>query len=158
MKICRRLKWMVPIMIFNIRRSTTLYAIRAFKIVAKQNASKYTALWPKFCFVKTTLMLLLCLCDSIFNPNLTTWVPYYELGLLWMQLSLRVFFISLFDRTQWYLLIRYLSRFLNYWAHETTYVFIGNKHFFTTSCHPQTYQNFKISWQKICSVLLNKVI
>ena len=56
------------------------------------------------------------------------------------------------------LIIGYLSRFFDCWAHETTYAYIGNKHFFTKSCHPQTYQNSKISWQKICSILLNKVI
>ena len=45
--------------------------------------------------------------------------------------------------------IRYLSRFFDCWAHETTYAYIGNKHFFTKSCHCQTYQNSKISWQKM---------
>ena len=44
---------------------------------------------------------------------------------------------------------RYLSRFFDRWAHETTYAYIGNKHFFTKSCHRQTYQNSKISWQKM---------
>ena len=33
------------------------------------------------------------------------------------------------------------------------YAYIGNKHFFTKSCHCQTYQNSKISWQKMCSIL-----
>ena len=31
--------------------------------------------------------------------------------------------------------IRYLLRFFDHWAHETTYAYIGNKHFFTKSCH-----------------------
>ena len=44
---------------------------------------------------------------------------------------------------------RYLSRFFDRWAHETTYAYIGNKHFFTKACHHQTYQNSKISWQKM---------
>ena len=44
--------------------------------------------------------------------------------------------------------IRDLSRFFDCWAHETTYAYIGNKHFFTKSYHCQTYQNSKISWQK----------
>ena len=35
---------------------------------------------------------------------------------------------------------------------------LENKHFFTKSCHRQTYQNSKISCQKICSNLLNKVL
>ena len=47
------------------------------------------------------------------------------------------------------LYIRYLSRFFDRWAHETMYAYIGNKHFFTKSCHCQTYQNSKISWQKM---------
>ena len=45
--------------------------------------------------------------------------------------------------------IIYLSRFFDRWAHETTYAYIGNKHFFTKACHHQTYQNSKISWQKM---------
>ena len=57
-----------------------------------------------------------------------------------------------------YLLIYYLSRFFDHWAHETMYAYIGKKHFFTKSCHCQTYQNSKISWQKICSILGIKVL
>ena len=53
---------------------------------------------------------------------------------------------------------RFLSRFFDRSAHETMHAYIENKHFFTKSCHPQTYQNSKISWHKICSILLNKVI
>ena len=52
--------------------------------------------------------------------------------------------------------LRYLSNFFDRWAHETTYAYIGNKHFFTKSCHRQTYQNSKISWQKMCLILLIK--
>ena len=55
-----------------------------------------------------------------------------------------------------YMPIRYLSRFFDRWAHETTYAYIGNKHFFTKACHHQTYQNSKISWQKIGLILLIK--
>ena len=51
---------------------------------------------------------------------------------------------------------RYLSRFFDCWAHETTYAYIGNKHFFTKACQCQTYQNSKISWQKMCSILVIK--
>ena len=51
---------------------------------------------------------------------------------------------------------RYLSRFFDCWAHETTYAYIGNKHFFTKSCLHQTYRNSKISWQKMCSILVIK--
>ena len=28
-------------------------------------------------------------------------------------------------------------------GHQTTYAYIGNKHFFTKSCHCQTYQNYE---------------
>ena len=56
----------------------------------------------------------------------------------------------------WCLLIRYLSRFFDCWAHETMYAYIGNKHFFTKSYDHQNYQNSKISWQKMCSILLIK--
>ena len=48
-----------------------------------------------------------------------------------------------------YIVVRYLSRFFDCWAHETTYAYIGNKHFFTKSCHRHTYQNSKISRQKM---------
>ena len=54
--------------------------------------------------------------------------------------------------------IRYLSRFFDRWAHQTTYAYIGNKYFFTKSCHRQTYQNSKISWQKMDMILVNKVL
>ena len=55
-----------------------------------------------------------------------------------------------------YIYIRYLLRFFDRWAHETMYAYIGNKHFFTKSCHCQTYKNSKISWQKMCLTLLIK--
>ena len=54
------------------------------------------------------------------------------------------------------MIIRYLSRFFDCWAHETTYAYIGKKHFFTKSCHRQTYQNSKISWQKNVLNFTNK--
>ena len=37
---------------------------------------------------------------------------------------------------------RYHSRFFVQVGHETTYASSGNKHFFTKSCHCQTYQNY----------------
>ena len=37
---------------------------------------------------------------------------------------------------------RYHSRFFMQLGHETTYAPSGNKHFFTKSCHRQTYQNY----------------
>ena len=37
------------------------------------------------------------------------------------------------------------------------YVSSGNKHFFTKSCHRQTYQNYEQSRQKLGTILENKV-
>ena len=34
-------------------------------------------------------------------------------------------------------------------GHQTTYLSIGNKHFYTKSCHCQTYQNYEQSRQKL---------
>ena len=52
--------------------------------------------------------------------------------------------------------IRYRPRFFYQVGHQTTYASIGNRHFFTISCHHQTYQNEQ-SWQKMGSFLENKV-
>ena len=37
----------------------------------------------------------------------------------------------------------YRYRFFGCVGHETTYASIGNKHFFTKSCHRKTYQNYE---------------
>ena len=42
-------------------------------------------------------------------------------------------------------------------GHETMYASSGNKHFFTKSCHCQTYQNYEQSLQKLGTILGNKV-
>ena len=34
-------------------------------------------------------------------------------------------------------------RFFDQVGHQTTYAYIGNKHFFTKLCHRQTYQNYE---------------
>ena len=39
--------------------------------------------------------------------------------------------------------IRVRPRFFGQAGHETTYASSGNKHFFTNSCHRQTYQNYE---------------
>ena len=41
-----------------------------------------------------------------------------------------------------YISTRYHSRFFVQVGHETTYAAIGNHHFFTKTCHRQTYQNY----------------
>ena len=43
---------------------------------------------------------------------------------------------------------KYCPRFFDQVGHETMYVSSGNKHFFTKSCHRQTYQNYEQSRQK----------
>ena len=52
--------------------------------------------------------------------------------------------------------VRYRPRFFDH--HQTTYVSIGNRHFFTISCHHQTYQNYEQSRQKMGKFLVNKVL
>ena len=49
-----------------------------------------------------------------------------------------------------------LSRFFDQVGHETMYAPSGNKHFFTKSCHRQTYQNYEQSRQKLGAILGNK--
>ena len=46
--------------------------------------------------------------------------------------------------------IRVRPRFFDQFGHETMYASSGNKHFFTKSCHRQTYQMF-LEHLKICT-------
>ena len=50
------------------------------------------------------------------------------------------------------------SRFFDQIGHQTTNTSIGNKYFFTKKCHPQTYQNYEQSRQKLGTFLENKVL
>ena len=52
---------------------------------------------------------------------------------------------------------RVRSRFFDQDGRETMYASSGNKHFFTKSCHRQTYQNYEQSRQKLGTILENKV-
>ena len=52
---------------------------------------------------------------------------------------------------------RVRSRFFDQVGHETMYASSGNKHFFTKSCHRQTYQNYEQRRQKLGTILENKV-
>ena len=52
---------------------------------------------------------------------------------------------------------RVRPRFFDQVGHETMYASSGNTHFFTKSCHPQTYQNYEQSQQKLGTILENKV-
>ena len=56
-----------------------------------------------------------------------------------------------------YLKFRVRPRFLDQVGHETMYASSGNKHFFTKSCHRQTYQIYEQSRQKLGTILENKV-
>ena len=65
----------------------------------------------------------------------------------------------------WYLLLnswpiwnRYRPRFFDQVGHQTTSASMVNKHFFTKSCHHQTYQNYEQSRQKLGTFLENKVL
>ena len=50
-------------------------------------------------------------------------------------------------------------RFFDQVGHETMYASSGrNKHFFTKSCHGQTYQNYEQILQKLGIFLENKVL
>ena len=53
---------------------------------------------------------------------------------------------------------RVRSRFSDQVGHETMYASRGNKHFFTKSCHRQTYQNYEQSRQKLGTFLVDKVL
>ena len=52
---------------------------------------------------------------------------------------------------------RVRPRFFDQVGYETMYASSGNKHFFTKSCHSQTYQNYEQSQQKSGTILENKV-
>ena len=51
---------------------------------------------------------------------------------------------------------RYRPRFFDQVGHQTTNASIGNRHFFTISCHRQTYQNYEQSRQKLGTFLEKK--
>ena len=53
---------------------------------------------------------------------------------------------------------RYRPRFFDQVGHQTMYASMRNKHFFTISCHHQTYQNYEQSRQKLGTFLENKVL
>ena len=56
------------------------------------------------------------------------------------------------------LLTRVRPRFFDQVGHEIMYASSGNKqHFFSKSCHRQTYQNYEQSRQKLGTILENKV-
>ena len=55
------------------------------------------------------------------------------------------------------LYLRVRPRFFDQDGHETMYALSGNKHFFTKSCHRQTYENYEQSRQKLGTILENKV-
>ena len=54
------------------------------------------------------------------------------------------------------LLFRVRPRFFDQGGHEAMYASSENKHFFTKSCHRQTYQNYEQSRQKLGTILEKK--
>ena len=52
-------------------------------------------------------------------------------------------FITLRKIVSAHLKTRVRPRFFNQVGYETMYASSGNKHFFTKSCHRQTYQNYE---------------
>ena len=65
------------------------------------------------------------------------------------------------SREHFFVCVGYRIEFVQYFfdqvGHETMYASSGNKHFFTKSCHRQTYQNYEQSRQKLGTILENKV-
>ena len=53
---------------------------------------------------------------------------------------------------------RYRPRFFVQVGHQTTNASIGNKYFSTKKSHPQTYQNYEQSRQKLGTFFENKVL
>ena len=45
--------------------------------------------------------------------------------------------------------LRYRPRFFDQVGHQTTSSYIENEHFFTKSCHPQTYHNYEQPPQRL---------
>ena len=58
----------------------------------------------------------------------------------WPEIVVKRPFMSQFHFESEY---RYRPRFFEHVGHQIIYGSIGNKHFFTKSCHRQTYQNYE---------------
>ena len=57
----------------------------------------------------------------------------------------------------YHIVVRVRPRIFDQVGHESMYASSGNKHFFTKSCHRQTYQNYEQSRQKLGTILENKI-
>ena len=55
-----------------------------------------------------------------------------------------------------HVLNRNSSRFFDQVSHQKTYAYIKNKHFFTKSCHCQTYQSYEQPPQSLQKFILSK--
>ena len=64
------------------------------------------------------------------------------------------FRLSFEDKAVWH---RVRPRLFDQVGHETMYASSENKHFFTKSCHRQTYKNYEQSRQKLDTILENKI-
>ena len=71
---------------------------------------------------------------------------------MWFDAQLKIISFNV-----WFWTNTVRPRFFDQVGHETMYASSGNKHFFTKSCHRQTYQNYEKSRQKLGTILENKV-
>ena len=78
--------------------------------------------------------------------NLTSWDKKKKYGKNMLLHSKAIGFVI---KLKLNLHIRDLPRFFDQVGHQTTYAYIGNKHFFTKSCHRQTYQNYEQPPQRL---------
>merc|ERR1712218_574465 len=81
------------------------------------------------------------------------------LNLLGICIALYFFLLSWYVSQffLWDMYIRVRPRFFDQVGHETMYASSGNKHFFTKSCHRQTYQNYEQSQQKLGTIFVGSV-
>ena len=96
------------------------------------SAKSWSTNWPKA--ARNAEMLE----ELIFLEEAILLVIILAFGRSWPSLSLLISPMS----AKWFK-IRVRSRFFDQVGHETMYASSGNKHFFTKSCHRQTYQNYE---------------
>ena len=83
------------------------------------------------------------------NRNSTWYGPIFQERISGLKLNGEASLLPFLGRDR--------PRFFDQVGHQTMYAYIINKHFFTKSCHRQTYQNYEQSKQKLDTFLENKV-
>ena len=116
----------------KIMRLTALYS--------KQTESYKKLL--KFWFFKNTQIVCHQNTNSFKLSIIKKWV---EVGLFVLRKAVNMRYLLLQSATFFRpdLVIRVRPRFFDQVGHEIMYASSGKKHFFTKSCHCQTYQNFR---------------